>query len=67
MGLAICERGGRMIYIYDRLSHQYLYVDKNYIIHASEWVGTEIYKVYLPNGRKLLINRDEFNRILKDR
>ncbi len=56
-----------MIYIYDRLSHQYLYVDKNYIIHASEWVGTEIYKVYLPNGRKLLIDRDDFNRILKDR
>ena len=55
-----------MIYIYDRLLHQYLYVNKNYIMHASEWVGTEIYKVYLPNGRKLLIDRDEFNRILKE-
>ena len=55
-----------MIYIYDRLSNQYLYVNKNHIIHASEWIGTEIYKVYLTNGRKLLIDRDEFNRILKE-
>lgn len=56
-----------MIYIYDRLSSQYLYVNKDYIIHASEWVGTEIYKVYLQNGRKLLISRDDFKRILKDK
>ena len=65
-----------MIYIYDRLSNQFLYVNQNHIIHASEWVGnkwignkwigTEIYKVYLTNGRKLLIDRDDFNRILKE-
>ena len=39
---------------------------KNHIIYASEWVGTEIYKVYLTNGRKLLLDRDELNRILKE-
>ena len=55
-----------MIYIYDRLSNQYLYVNKNYIIHASEWIGTEIYKVYLTNGRKLLIDDYDFNKILKE-
>ena len=66
MGMAICERGGRMIYIYDRLSHQFLYVNQNHIIHASRWKGTEIYKVYLTNGGKLLIDDYDFNKILKD-
>ena len=57
-----------MIYIYDRLSKKFLYVNKNHIIHASEWVGTEtcIYKVYLTNGRKLLIDENDFNKILKE-
>ena len=55
-----------MIYIYDRLSDQFLYVNKNHIIYASERVGTEIYKVYLTNGRKLLLDRYELNRILKE-
>ena len=66
MGMAICERGGRMIYIYDRLSKKFLYVNKNHIIHASEWVGAEIYTVYLTNGIKLLIDDDDFNKILKE-
>ena len=57
-----------MIYIYDRLSKKFLYVNKNHIIHASEWVGTEthIYRVYLTNGRKLLIDDDDFDKILKE-
>lgn len=55
-----------MIYIYDRLSHQFLYVNKNHIIHASRWKDTEIYKVYLTNGGKLLIDDYDFNKILKD-
>lgn len=60
-----------MIYIYDRLSDQFLYVNKNHIIHASEWIGnkwigTEIYKVYLTNGRKLLVDDYYFNKILKE-
>lgn len=55
-----------MIYIYDRLSNNFLYVNKNHIIHASEWVGTEIYKVYLTNGRKLLIDDYYFKKILKE-
>lgn len=70
-----------MIYIYDRLSDQFLYVNKNHITHASEWVGnkwvgnkwignkwigTEIYKVYLTNGRKLLVDDYYFNKILKE-
>lgn len=55
-----------MIYIYDRLSNKFLYVNKNHIIYASERVGTEIYKVYLTNGRKLLLDRYELNRILKE-
>ena len=57
-----------MIYIYDRLSNKFLYVNKNHIIYASEWVGTEIciYKVYLTNGRKLLIDDYDFNKILKE-
>lgn len=54
-----------MIYIYDRLSNQFLYVNKNHIILSSEWIGTEIY-IYLTNGRKLLIDRDDFNRILEE-
>lgn len=55
-----------MIYIYDRLSNQFLYINKNHIIHASEWVGTKIYKVYLTNGRKLLVDDYYFNKILKE-
>ena len=55
-----------MIYIYDRFSNKFLYVNKNHIIYASEWVGTEIHKVYLTNGRKLLIDDDDFNKILKE-
>ena len=55
-----------MIYIYDRLSNKFLYVNKNHIIYASEWVGAEIYKVYLTNGRKLLIDDCDFNKILKE-
>ena len=57
-----------MIYIYDRLSKKFLYVNKNHIIHDSEWVGTEtcIYKVYLTNGRKLFIDDCDFNKILKE-
>ena len=55
-----------MIYIYDRLSKKFLYVNKNYIIYASEWEGTEIYTVYLTNGRKLLIDDYDFNKILKE-
>ena len=55
-----------MIYIYDRLSKKFLYVNKNYIIYASEWEGTEIYTVYLTNGRKFLIDDYDFNKILKE-
>ena len=57
-----------MIYIYDRFSNKFLYVNKNHIIYASECVGTEIciYKVYLTNGRKLFIDDDDFNKILKE-
>ena len=57
-----------MIYIYDRFSNKFLYVNKNHIIYASEWVGAEnhIYKVYLTNGRKLLIDDCDFNKILKE-
>ena len=55
-----------MIYIYDRLSNKFLYVNKNHIIHASKWAGTEIYKVYLTNGRKLFIDDCDFNKILKE-
>ena len=55
-----------MIYIYDRLSKKFLYVNKNHIIYASECVGTEIYKVLLTNERKLLIDDDDFNKILKE-
>ena len=55
-----------MIYIYDRLSNKFLYVNKNHIIYASEWAGSEIYKVYLTNGRKLLIDDHDFNKILKE-
>lgn len=54
-----------MIYIYDRLSEQFLYVNQNHIIHTSEWIGTEIY-IHLTNGKKLLIDCDDFNRILKE-
>ena len=39
---------------------------KNHIIYASEWEGTEIYTVYLINGKKLLIDDDDFNKILKE-
>ena len=57
-----------MIYIYDRFSNKFLYVNKNHIIYASEWPGTEIciYKVYLTNGRKLFIDDHDFNKILKE-
>ena len=57
-----------MIYIYDRFSNKFLYVNKNHIIYASELVGTEIhiYKVYLTNERKLFIDDDDFNKILKE-
>ena len=57
-----------MIYIYDRFSNKFLYVNKNHIIYASECVGTEIciYKVHLTNGRKLFIDDDDFNKILKE-
>ena len=57
-----------MIYIYDRFSNKFLYVNKNHIIYASELAGTEtcIYKVYLTNGIKLLIDDDDFNKILKE-
>ena len=57
-----------MIYIYDRFSNKFLYVNKNHIIYASELVGTEvhIYKVHLTNGRKLFIDDDDFNKILKE-
>ena len=55
-----------MIYIYDRLSRKFLYVNKNHIIYASEWEGTEIYTVYLINGKKLLIDDCDFNKILKE-
>ena len=57
-----------MIYIYDRFSNKFLYVNKNHIIYASELVGTEtcIYKVYLTNGKELLIDRDDLNRILEE-
>ena len=52
-----------MIYICDRLSKKFLYVNKNHIIHASEWVGTEIYTLYLTNGIKLLIDDVDFKKI----
>ena len=57
-----------MIYIYDRFSNKFLYVNKNHIIYASELVGTEIhiYKVHLTNGRKLFIDDHDFNKILKE-
>ena len=55
-----------MIYIYDRFSNKFLYVNKNHIIYASELVGTENYKVLLTNERKLLIDDDDFNKILKE-
>ena len=55
-----------MIYIYDRFSNKFLYVNKNHIIHASEWVGAEIYTVYLTNGIKLLIDDGDLNKILKE-
>ena len=57
-----------MIYIYDRFSNKFLYVNKNHIIYASELSGTEtcIYKVYLTNGRKLFIDDHDFNKILKE-
>lgn len=55
-----------MIYIYERLSKKFLYVNKNHIIYASEWEGAEIYTVYLINGEKLLIDDDDFNKILKE-
>ena len=57
-----------MIYIYDRLSKKFLYVNKNHIIYASELVGTEtcMYKVYLTNERKLFIDDCDFNKILKE-
>ena len=57
-----------MIYIYDRFSNKFLYVNKNHIIYASECSGTEIhiYKVHLTNGRKLFIDDDDFNKILKE-
>ena len=46
----------------------YEYVNKNHIIYASELAGTEIniYKVHLTNGRKLFIDDDDFNKILKE-
>ena len=68
MGVAVCGRGGRMIYIYDRFSNKFLYVNKNHIIYASELAGTEIciYKVHLTNGRKLFIDDCDFNKILKE-
>ena len=57
-----------MIYIYDRFSNKFLYVNKNHIIYASELGGTEIhiYKVHLTNGRKLFIDDCDFNKILKE-
>ena len=55
-----------MIYIYDRLSDQFLYVNKNHIVHVSEWRNTGKYKVYLTNGKKLLIYDYDFNKILKE-
>ena len=57
-----------MIYIYDRLSNKFLYVNKNHVIYASELAGTEIhiYKVHLTNGRKLFIDDDDFDKILKE-
>ena len=57
-----------MIYIYDRFSNKFLYVNKNHVIYASELAGTEIhiYKVHLTNGRKLFIDDDDFNKILKE-
>ena len=55
-----------MIYIYDELSNQFLYVNKNHIIHASEWGAIGIYYVYLTNGTKLRINRDDLDKILKE-
>lgn len=54
-----------MIYIYDSLSDQFLYVNQNHIIHTSEWIGTKIY-IYLTNGKKLLIDDYYFNKILKE-
>ena len=57
-----------MIYIYDRFSNKFLYVNKNHVIYASELAGAEIhiYKVHLTNGRKLFIDDDDFNKILKE-
>ena len=52
--------------IYERLSKKGLYVNKNHIIYAREGEGTEIYTVYLTNGIKLLIDDDDFNKILKE-
>lgn len=54
-----------MIYIYDRLSGQFLYVNQNHITHTSEWIDNKIY-VHLTNGKKLIIDRHDFNRILKE-
>ena len=55
-----------MIYIYDSLSNKFLYVNKNHIIHASEWGAIGIYEVYLTNGKELLIDDYYFNKILKE-
>ena len=55
-----------MIYIYDRLSEQFLYVNQNHIIHASQWGAIGIYEVYLTNGKELLIDSDDFDKILKE-
>ena len=57
-----------MIYIYDRFSNKFLYVNKNHVIYVSELAGTEnhIYKVHLTNGRKLFIDDCDFHKILKE-
>lgn len=55
-----------MIYIEDKLSNQFLYVNQNHIIHVSECGAIEIYEVYLTNGKKLLIDRDDLNKILEE-
>lgn len=61
-----------MIHIYDQLSNKFLYVNQNHIIHVSDFLhvsefgAIEMYKVYLTNGKELLIDRDGLNRILEE-
>ena len=54
-----------MIYVYDELTKQGVYINKNHVIYAIPIKTLEKYELYLTNDDKVLVDYDTFERFRK--